>query len=266
MGVSELEPVVDLFTMTALPADSVAISAEVIASNQRKVTEFLRGTYVRTSPAVEDLRARLDPANVDGLCAAAAAVIGSLSVRDAAGAARSGDWLTAETAAEIALEWALDAALSAAGDPYRSRKFLARRLSRIETLAPLLDDLNRHAGARETLLAANGIQAAALLATGPVWEREVTGDGPARSPYVTLLASEAGLMLSGGTDVKVPRPAAVLWLLADGRPLPDLAHRFAELHGLADDEVKGFVEKTVDALAEMGGLDVLGHDVGVARR
>lgn len=259
-GLGEVEPICDLYASPELPIASFSIAAEVVISTQRRLTELLRGHYVRTSPAVEALRARLVPETVDTVCAAAAAAIGALSVRDAAGAAMSGDWLTAAAAAEIALEYALDAALFAAGDPYRSRKFLPRRLSRTPELATLLDDLRRpgqlpadtpealERRTRETLLAANGIQAAALLDTGPVWSRVPQGAGPLRSPYVSLVTTDAGLRLTGATECVLGRPAAVLWLLADGRPLPDLVARFAELHGLPRDDVERFVETNVAGL------------------
>ena len=253
MGLGELTPLTDLFANDLLPDESASIAAEVVVSNHRKVTELLRGQYVRTSRAMEELLATLVPRRIDTLSAAAAALVGALSVRDAAGAALSGDELTERTAAEIALEYALDTALFAAGDPYRSRKFLPRRLSRIPALAPLLDEIGRQRDARETLLLANGVQAAALL--GAPLALAYDGDGPMRSPYVTLVQTATGLRLSGVTECAMGRPAAVLWLLADGRPLPRLTERFAELHGLQVADVTAFVETNVAKLSEMGALE-----------
>jgi hypothetical protein len=263
----DLLPLCDLYTGDALPDASASVAAEVVVSTHRRVTELLRGRYVRSTPRFDALRARLDPARVDALSSAAAATIGSLSVRDAAGAARSGDWLTAAAAAEMALEYALDAALLAAGDPYRSRKFLPRRLARVEALAPCLDDVRRLAAlpagddaalerrTRETLLVANGLQAATLLKAGRVWTAGDRGDGPRRSPYVTLVATDAMLRLAGAQECALLRPAAVLWLLADGRPEAELARRFAELTGLGADDVTSFVATTLAGLADAGAVE-----------
>jgi hypothetical protein len=263
VGIGEYDAARAMFAPTALPAATASVDADALLGRQRRIVELLHGQYLRTSPAVEALRASLPPDRVASLCAAAVATLGALSVRDAAGAAHSGDWLTAATAAEIALEQALDAALFAAGDPYRSRKFLARRLSRQPALAPFLDDLARPATSpldpaalaartRWALLVANGVQAATLLGASQVWTRYPAGPGPVRSPFMTLVATDGGLRLAGATEVGVGRPAAVLWLLADGRSVPDLAERFAELHGL--DDAVAFVEANVDALREAGAF------------
>jgi hypothetical protein len=254
-----------MFANAALPAATASVDADALLGQQRRATELLHGQYLRTSPAVEELRASLPADRVATLCAAAVATLGALSVRDAAGAARSGDWLTAATAAEIALEQALDAALFAAGDPYRSRKFLARRLSRQPALAPFLADLRRPAVSpldpdalaartREALLVANGVQAATLLGAEQGWTpHPAAGPGPVRSPWLTLVATDGGLRLAGATETGLGRPAAALWLLADGRPEPELAKRFAELHGLAD--ATAFVETNVAALREAAAFE-----------
>jgi hypothetical protein len=266
VGIGEYEPVRAMFAPATLSAATASVDADALMGRQRRVAELLHGQFLRTSPVVERLRADLPADRVAGLCAAAVATLGALSVRDAAGAVRSGDWLTAVTAAEIALEQALDAALFVAGDPYRSRKFLARRLSRQPALAPLLDDLRRPgtsyldreglaARTRGALLVANGVQAATLLGAGLVWTRHpaASSPGPVRSPWLTLVATDGGLRLAGAIETGVGRPAAVLWLLADGRPVPELAARFAELHGLAD--AAAFVETNVTALREAGAFE-----------
>jgi hypothetical protein len=260
---ADLAPLADLFANDALPVETTSLSADAVVSAHRKTTELLRGRYLSTSPEVEALRARLDGDTVDRLSAAAAAALGTLYVRDAAGAARSGDWLTAAAAAEMALEYAFDTALFAAGDPYRSRKFLPRRLSRHEHLAPYLDAWRRIAAeaddlerrTRATLLLANGLQAATLLGTGDVWTDERQGDGPRRSPYVSLLVTDAGLRLAGEVERDLVRPAALVWLLADGRPAGELATGFADLTGLDSNDVGRFVDDAVASLAANGVLD-----------
>ena len=258
---SEVAPLRDLYARPELPYDAASVTAEAVVSTHRRLTELLRGPVVVTSPAFEALRSGIDPKTVDHLSSRAAATICALSVRDAAGAAVSGDWLTAATAAEIALEYALDAALFAAGDPYRSRKFLARRLSRHEHLAGHVTDWRRLAAvadderrARETLLLANGVAAATLLGTGPVWTTGTDGGGPRRSPYASLVATDADLRLAGAIEAALPRPVAIVWLLADGRDTDALAARFAELHGLRQAEVEGFVRNAVASLAGAGAL------------
>lgn len=222
------------------------MTAEVTISTYRKVTELVHGRYVRTSPEMDALRAAFDPERIGTVCTASAALLGALSVRDAAGAAMSGDELTERAAAEMALEYAFDAALFAAGDRYRSRKFLPRRLANVPHLAPLLDANPRDA--RDTLLLANGLQAATLLGT-PL-PPPATGDGPARSPYVTLILTAGGYRLAGRAEVGLGRPGALLWLLADGRE--DLAGRFAAATGLAAESVTTFVETNLASLTAAG--------------
>jgi len=258
---ADLAPLADLFANDALPVETASLSAEAVVSAHRKATELLRGHYLRTSPEMDALRARFDSETVDRLSAAAAAALGTLYVRDAAGAARSGDWLTAAAAAEMALEYAFDAALFTAGDPYRSRKFLPRRLSRHEHLVPYLDawrgisaqsdDLERRT--RATLLLANGVQAAALLGAGDATYEE-GGAGPQRSPYVSLVVTDAGLRLAGEVERTVARPAAVVWLLADGRPVAELGAAFAQMTGLDAGAVGAFVDTAVESLAANGVL------------
>lgn len=262
VGLGEYEALCRRFSETALPAATSSLDADAVLGSQRRMTEFLRGPYLRTSPLIEDMRASLAPERVDALCAAAAAVVGALSVRDAAGAARSGDWLTAAASAEMALEYALDAALFAAGDPYRSRKFLPRRLSCHPDLAPFVDVLRSPgrlpaaARMREALLVANGVQAAALLGLGPVWTTHPDGPGPVRDPFTTLVTTAEGLRLVGTGEYGVGRPAATLWLLADGRPLPALVTLFAEAHGLGEETVAAFVETNVEGLRRAGAVEV----------
>lgn len=246
-----LAPLAGLFAPDALPVETASVTADAVVSAHRRATELVRGTYVATSPEVDALRARFDVARLDRLSAAAAAMLAALSVRDAAGAARSGDALTERAAAEIALEYALDAALFAAGDPYRSRKFLPRRLARHPHLVPYLERL-RGGDATETLLLANGLAAATLLGIGHAWTYERHDGGPARSPYASLVATDAGLRLAGAVELALARPTALVWLLADGRPVDDVAKRFQELTGV--DDAAAFVGQAFDALGANAAL------------
>ncbi|HEV2890497.1 MAG TPA: hypothetical protein VGX28_08980 [Frankiaceae bacterium] len=249
---ARLAPLADLFAHDALPTETASVTADEVVGAHRRMTDLVRGTYVSSSPELDALRARFDVARVDRLSAHAAATLAALSVRDAAGAARSGDDLTEAAAAEVALEYAFDAALFAAGDPYRSRKFLPRRLARL--LPRWLGEWRRERPVAETLLLANGLTAATLLGAGDAWTYERRGDGPCRSPYAALVATDSGLRLAGAVELSVARPAAIVWLLADGRPLGDLAARFAEVTGRGRDEVAAFVGQAVGSLAANGAL------------
>ncbi|CAL9652839.1 hypothetical protein C1708_00030 [Streptomyces sp. DH-12] len=173
--------------------------------------------------------------------------ISSAMAEDAYGALKCGDLLTAATASALALEYACEAVLAAAGDVYFGPKFHYRRLARTATTAPWLDHvwrlnhrvLHPDSGADEQTVRAVTEQrlwaAGTLMAHGVVegWDKPLAelpepsvpqGDGARRSAYFTPLRFTDGWALVGPDEgYRVSEAVVRLWRALDGRPLSRLA-------------------------------------------
>lgn len=167
-------------------------------------------------------------------------------IEDALGALRSGDGLTAQQAAQIALEHASECALAAAGDIYLGRKFLPRRLARTEALseisAQIWPCLWQPVTAGDADDVASRVTWCATLATHLVtaalldgWDaplermalasRQPGLGGPVRSPWVVPVRFADSIGMAG-PDVGYRATVAMvrLWLSLDGRPIAELGN------------------------------------------
>jgi hypothetical protein len=168
---------------------------------------------------------------------------------DALGALQIGDLLTALQASLMAVELALECALTSAGDVYLGRKFQLRRAARSTALSEVKSDLWTFLGQPSSLagdalgqfVVGRMLFCSHLVANGllngwdqpidrvPGFEDRRAQNGPVRSPWVipVRFADAWGM---AGPDIGYRTRAGMvrLWLALDGRPTREVRLGLAE--------------------------------------
>lgn len=245
-----------------VPAEGAVDVAHGIASNVRRVLDLTDSVVVFGDEAVAQAREMLSRERLARLLVESLAVFVGKDFRDAAGAAASGDWATSAGSAAIAIERATEARLASVGDCYVSRKFLNRRLERVDRpLAELVGraqaQLASTRGHCEPVVTRNLYLAAALMASA-LFEApfaatsRVVRRGPRRSPYHSIARFVDGYAIVGASDHAVTQASAEAWLAHDGRPRAAAVSELAARWGREPAKVGPFFDAVTRDLGAAG--------------
>jgi hypothetical protein len=224
------------YRVTPRQRDQIAVSDPAL----RDLVRFAIGTVLDSEFPVAEAAVRRDVARKIIISRGANHL--SSYAEDSYGALRSGDLLTALSAAEIAVRHGAEVLLAAIGDLYVGPKFLYRRLHRHRATAPLLDEIlaelaavstsdvsastaERHV-TRRLRASATWVTAAAMHAWDRPWpeDREplrfggtpVRG-GYVRSPwFVPVRYGDSWSLAGPDLGLRVTVQVIAAWLACDG--------------------------------------------------
>jgi hypothetical protein len=251
-------------TLNNLLGDSLALLREADL-----ICRLIGGRPVFGETEFAALRREVSEAQVRRtILAALSGALGPLFA-DYAGARAAGDEMTADFCARALMTDAAMALTCALLPPYVSRKFARSRLARVHTVEDAADfawqlETTRSQGVDRWLqdrwLVAQGTLATAhMLAHGNVstashLPTRPLGDGPIRHPRLYLMPVDNEWYLLGGPPLVISRLAAVVWTIADGRPIDSTYEAVAAISRRPLSRVVTGVERAYDLLTRRQAL------------
>jgi hypothetical protein len=262
----DLHGLVTQFSQSHLPAGLISDASIAVVQRIRALADVTGGTVLAGKSFVRNVRTRFVADTVRNLVVEAFAFRQGNVHADAGGAAESHDWSTAIASAELAIDAAAEATLARAGDFYPARKFLPRRLKRLDPAVArsvarmrvrlaraASGDRNPAVDVMHALAFATDLSAAALLDWQPS-PRSRDASARLRSPGHCVAQSDAGFLITGRGHYPVSRAVAETWLAHDGRGDAAVVRLLSRRWGRDAPTVSRYVEKVAGELEEAGLL------------